>query len=139
MNALATAWTPTLNPIGIGSITALVLAIFFLILADHSRFEGIQFYTINTAGITFLLFLFISAAPLFALDPLDILNLKYRRFPNVNDYIGNYIIIAIGFILALRLIKNKKRYSGTIFVSLFAILIFVEFIGLLHWRFSVDS
>ncbi len=133
MPLVATSWWPKLDPIGPASFMAVVVATIVLILAEAPLLRRYQTRVIVIAAILLLACLFVSAAPTLALVPLDFLSLKYRRFPDLDDCIGNWILMTVGLVLSAKL---KHRALRALLMVVFGILIAGEFGGQVYWRYA---
>jgi hypothetical protein len=98
------------------------------ILAEKAKTPSTQYRIRLISILGFLVFLFLTAADIGLLTYFDLW--KARRFPDLSDYIGNHIFMAVGIIMAWRLFRTKQgnRYVGGFFLVLFMILILAEFI-----------
>jgi hypothetical protein len=135
VHVIATLWWPSLNPIGSASVFALVAALVSWSLSEWSVLRRHQTAVVIVSAVLFITFLLVSAAPVIALIPFDVFNLKYRRFPNLDDYLGNYIVMAVGLLLALKL-RRMSRDAGLVLCVIFAAIITIELGAMVCWRFA---
>ncbi len=129
---LGTLWFPSLNPIGPASICAVIVAGVCWILAEWPDLHPVRRGMIVASALFLLVWLMVSAAPVVALAPFDVLSLKHRRFPDLADFLGNYTVMATGFLLALKL-RKQDPFVGVLFIALFGAVIAVEVGGLVYW------
>jgi hypothetical protein len=82
-------------------------------------------------------FLVVSAASLFAFEPLH-LRIKYRRFPDLDDYLANYLFLAVSVIFGykLRRLGVVSRGVGTTAILVFGAFILAEIYGMVRWRYA---
>src|SRR3954463_12651448 len=98
MRMLATSWEPSLNPFGPASLFALGAAGLTWFLIDWRALGRFRAAIIIFALVAFGVFLVVSAANIVAFEPLH-LRIKYRRFPDFDDYLANCIVLAVGLVL----------------------------------------
>ncbi len=128
MTSLATTWWPSLDPIGPASVTAFVAGGVFWMLAEVPTLARFQRQIVGVASILFIAFLYLSAAPVVMLAAFDVWGLKYKRFPGYSDFIGNYVVMAVGLILAIK-VCGRARHVAIGFGIVFACLIAGEVFG----------
>jgi hypothetical protein len=140
MQFLATLWWPNLDPIGPASIFAAVTVGVAWTLAEIpalARFRGL---ILITSLMLFGGFLVVSAANLIAFGPLH-LRIKYRRFPNLEDYLANYLFLAAGVVFGLKLrrLGMAPKSVGNATVIIFGAVILAELCGMIYWRYAVEQ
>jgi len=134
-SVIATLWSPSLNPLGSALLLAVVAVLLCWTFSEWSSSRRFQKVIVIASAGLFLGFLFLSAAPVIALLPFDVWNLKHRRFPGFGDYLGNYIVMSVGLLLALKL-RTTSRGVAVILAAVFALIIIVEVGGIAYWRFA---
>jgi len=132
---LATIWEPGLNPIGPASMFALGTTALAWVLADWVALSRVRTVIILLSLGLFSVFLVVSAANLVALEPLH-LGIKRRRFPDFDDYLANYILLAVGTVLGLKLIRRPMgwvRDIGIVLTFVWCGVIVAEACGTIYW------
>jgi hypothetical protein len=124
---LATTYTPDTALVGLASVIALLASFTLCIFAEKAKTPSAQYRIRLISIVGFLVFLFLSAADIGLLTYFDLW--KARRFPDLSDYIGNHIFMAVGLVMAWHLFRTKQvnRYVGGFFLLLFLILILAEY------------
>lgn len=123
MTSVATIWWPSLDLVGPASVGALAAVSVAWMLMELPALERFQRQIVGVASILFVAFVYVSAAPLVGLNVLDVWHLKYKRFPDYSDYVANYIVIAVGLTLAIKVRKRARHVAigfGVVFVGLIA-------------------
>jgi hypothetical protein len=134
MPLLATLWWPSLDPIGPASIFAVAIVCIAWVLAEIPALFRFRAPILIVSLVLFGSFLVVSAADLSAFEPLH-LPIKYRRFPDLSDYLANYLFLAVGVIFGfkLRRLGDISRRVGRTVVIVFGTFILAEIFGLLRW------
>lgn len=109
MEIVATMWLPSLDPVGPASAFAVIAAAVCWILVESPALRRFQTPAIVDAAILFIGCMLGSAAPTPVLSPLDAFYMRYRRFPNLDDYLGNWVVMAVGLVLSLKLRRRVPR------------------------------
>ena len=135
MAIIATFWMPSLNPVGSASVLAVVAAAVCWILVELPALRRLQTQAIVGAAILFIGLMLVSSAPVIVHAPLNGFLIKVRRFPNLDDYLGNWIVMAVGLVLSLKLRRREPRGRVGLAV-LFGLLIAGELAGQLYWRYA---
>jgi hypothetical protein len=120
-------YTPDTGLVGSASVFTLLTSITLCIFAEKAKSPSTQNRIGLISIVGFLVFLFLSAADIGLLTYFDLW--KTRRFPDLSDYIGNHIFMAMGMVMSWQLFRTKQvnRYVGGFFLLLFLILILAEF------------
>jgi xanthine/uracil permease len=135
MAIVATFWLPSLDPVGSASVLAAIAAAVCWVLVELPALRRFQTQVIVGAAILFIGFMLVSSAPIIVHAPLYGFLMKVRRFPNLDDYLGNWIVMAVGLVLSLKLQRREHRGSVGLAV-LFGLLIAGELAGQLYWRYA---
>lgn len=138
MAVLATSWEPGLNPIGPASMFALVAAALAWFLVDLPILARLRVAITFSCKALFGVFLVVSAANLVALEPLH-LGIKRRRFPDFDDYLANYILLAVGTVFWLKLARSPEgwpRDIGIVLTCVWCGVVVAEVCGILYWSYG---
>jgi hypothetical protein len=137
MPLLATVWWPGLNPFGLASILAVTMVACAWLLAEFPARPEWRAPVLMVSLVLFSGFLVVSAADLVALAPLQ-LRIKYKRFPDLDDYLANWLVLAVGinFGVRLRRFGFAPRVFGTMIIVLYVAIILAEFCGMVYWRYA---
>lgn len=137
MPLLATVWWPGLNPFGLASILAVTMVVCAWLLAEFPAKPEWRAPVLMVSLVLFSGFLVVSAADLVALAPLQ-LRIKYKRFPNLDDYLANWVLLAVGINFGgkLRRLGGASRVFGTMIMVVYAAIVLAEFCGLVYWRYT---
>ena len=138
MPLLATLWSPSLDPIGPASIFAVATVSVAWGLVEIPALSRFRAPILIASLILFGGFLVVSAANLFAFEPLH-LGINHRCFPNFDDYLANYLFLAVGVIFGykLRRLGVVSRAVGTTVIMVFGAFILAEIYGVVRWRYAV--
>jgi hypothetical protein len=132
MPSFATLWWPRLDPFGPALAIAAALVAVAWILAEVPALSRARGLLLVTSLLFFSLFLVASAADLVALSPLH-LRIKYKRFPDLSDYLANYLVLGAGAVFGLKLSRmgNWWREIGIMSFAIFGGVALAELCGLL--------
>lgn len=133
----ATTWWPRLDPVGPASIFAVTTVVIAWTLAEIPALSRFRAPVLISSLILFGGFLIVSAANLFAFEPLH-LRIKHRRFPDLDDYLANYLLLAVGIIFGFKLTRLgvRLRAVGAAVIIVFAAFILAEICGMVYWRYA---
>ena len=130
---LATYWEPSLSPVGTASLFALGAAGLTWFLVDWTALSRFRVAIIFASLILFAGFIVVSAANITAFEPLN-LGIKRRRFPDFEDYLANWILLAVGLIFSLKLIRRPMgwvRDVGLVLTFIWCGVVIAEVFGTL--------
>jgi hypothetical protein len=106
--AYSGGWYPSLNPVGIWSLGAALIAAasWFLVERRFLSSERRHAWLMLLAPLFLLAFVFCSKV---RLDPLEPLSFRYDwrryRFPDAQDYVADYIFVAVGILLSWKAVR----------------------------------
>jgi len=138
MPLFATIRWPSLDPIGPASIFAVSTVCIAWVLVEIPALSRFRAPILIASLLLFGAFLVVSAANLFAFEPLN-LHIKYKRFPDLDDYLANYLFLAVGVIFGykLRHLGVVSRSVGAIVIVVFVAFILAEVHGMARWIYAV--
>jgi hypothetical protein len=137
MSMLATTWEPSLNPLGPASLFALGAAGLTWFLIDWRAKARFRAVIILFALVIFGAFLVVSAANIVAFEPLH-LRIKLRRFPDFDDFLGNWIVLAVGLVFSFKLIRRPMgwvRDVGLLLTVVWCGVVLAELVGSVYWLY----
>src|SRR3954468_3458729 len=138
MRMLATSWEPSLNPFGPASLFALGASGVTWFLIDWRALARFRTVIVFFALIVFSVFLVVSAANIVAFEPLHLFT-KHRRFPDFDDYLANYIVLAVGLVFSFKLIRRPMGWVRDIGIVLTVVccgVVLAELVGSMYWLYG---
>jgi len=135
---LATFWEPSLNPLGAASLFALGAGGLAWFLIEWPVLARFRVAIIFLAMVVFAAFLVLSAANIVAFEPLH-LRVKYRRFPDFDDYLANYVVLAVGLVFSFKLIRRPigwVRDLGLVLTVVWCGVVLAELLGSVYWLYE---
>jgi hypothetical protein len=109
MPSLATLWWPSLDPFGPTLAAALAVVFVAWILVEIPATSRIRGPLLVACLVVFGGLMLVFPADLVALSPVH-LHIKYRRFPDLSDYLGNYLLLGAAVVFALKLARLRRPW-----------------------------
>lgn len=122
---VATMWYVGLNLIGPTLICAVLLVGVIEWMGQKTKHPGRESNVLIAGLGLFVAFLMLSPANLVILEPLE-LRLKYRRHPDLESFLANYLVLATGLIFGWRLARGGKLAWAVVALTVGTTAIIVE-------------
>lgn len=117
MNALATLYSPSLDPIGPESLTALVIAsAFAAATAKLIPSQNVRLTAMRVGPIVLLVMSLFEEGSV-----TSRLLGAYRNYPGASDYIAGYVCYTFGYVLGLNLLTEGGNQDGLLGLILSAL------------------